>query len=155
MRAERAVCMLLLGRTLPSAIAILSACAGPVRPAVMQNMENLPTDPQRRSEQLDSQAATPSAESRKKMSPRMRATETAAATAAALIGAMFSSAVPGSDGPGFLFGAAAPTEEMQLLEDKPKKKDAKKDRDAPDGDAPEGDGKPLVPWIKIEPEAPP
>ena len=128
----------------------LFACAGPVRPAVMPNMQNLPTDPQERTEQMEAQVTTPSADSRKGMSEKAKAAETAAATAAAFIGSLFSSAVPGSSEPAFLFGAASPMEEVPGLDRREKKKDA-----GPPEDATEGNGEPLVPWIKIRPDEAP
>lgn len=143
--------------SLPVALLAFSACAGPVRPAVLPNMENLPTDPDRRAQQLESQTVTASPESRRSLSPRARTAETAAATVAAVVGSLLSSRVPGDGAVPFFFGAAAPAEEMRLVDPtfEARKKAAARQKDAngaETGVGPDGKAKPLVPWIEIRPE---
>src|SRR5215510_1807776 len=71
-------------------LALLGGCAGSTRPAVLPKLSELPLDPGKRDAVLDSANAEPGPEQRKPLPPKMRKAETAAATAAAIIGSAFS-----------------------------------------------------------------
>jgi hypothetical protein len=132
----------------------LAACAGPVKPAAIPNLTELPSDPQEQAEVLDSANQRPAPETRKPLSPKARQVETAAATAAALIGFFLSSS------PNVMIGVASPIDENLLIDPQhPKKKGrspaADEDKPKGDQDASAGDAKPpenLVPWIRVRPE---
>jgi hypothetical protein len=80
------------------AVLLLGGCAGAgpagsqggSRIAVMPSLSELPSDPARRDAVLDSANATADETQRPGMTPKERKAETAAATAAAIIGSMFS-----------------------------------------------------------------
>jgi hypothetical protein len=67
-----------------------SASSGASRPGVMPLLSELPTDPAKRDAILDSSNSTPGPEQRKGMTVKERKVETAASTAAAILGGMFS-----------------------------------------------------------------
>lgn len=78
----------------PSAVALslcLAGCAGSSRPAVIPSMTEMPLEAEKRDHLLDSSVARPTAETRKPLTARERKAETAAATAAAVIGWLMSS----------------------------------------------------------------
>jgi hypothetical protein len=97
-------------RRLPLLFALLvSACAGPVRPVATSTLSAVPDAPEERGEHLETRAMRPSAESRQSLSPTERKVETAAATAAAIIGVFFSGS------PNAVVGVEAPFEENKIL----------------------------------------
>ncbi len=73
-------------------LALLGACVGggSTRPAVIPMLSELPADPQKRDLVLDSANSQPGPEHRKPLPPKQHKAETAAATAAAIIGGLFS-----------------------------------------------------------------
>lgn len=74
------------------AMLVAGGCGGTGTPTVMPNMTTMPdSDPQERNEYLDSTRARPRPEQRAGQSPKERRAEEIAATAAAVIGLMFSS----------------------------------------------------------------
>lgn len=102
---------------LPWLIACVTAvgCASNVRPAVLHNMEMMPTDRQKTADQLDAAQARPTPETRAPLSPKLQKLELGAASAAAILGWMFSTSdntVLGIgttlDSPGTDPGTAAP-----------------------------------------------
>jgi hypothetical protein len=118
---------------------LLAACAG-ARPAVIPKLSHLPTDPDKRDAVLDQSHAEPGPEQRP-ASPKARKAETYAATAAAVVGWLF------SDSENVTLGSASIFEEAPA---KPQPKPAEKDDD-PETPTPVeiGDEK-LVPWIKLQ-----
>jgi hypothetical protein len=69
----------------------LVACGGNTKPAVIPKLSELPADPDRRDAVLDSAHAEPTPEQHGPTTPKQRKVETAAATAAAVIGWLASS----------------------------------------------------------------
>jgi len=136
---------------------VAMGCAGRAQPTTMRMLETLPDDPVERSEQVDSTQARPGPEQRKGMSSKMRQVETAAATAAAILGSIFSTS------PNVLIGVSAPVDENLLFDPTYREKAErmkKRDEDGdgkPDGEADGDDGTPgydpnqLVPWIRLTP----
>jgi hypothetical protein len=134
-----------------SLILFCAACAGSMRPAVIPKLSELPVEPERRNAILDSAHAEPGPENRP-VSKKARKAETYAATAAALLGHMFSKTE------NVTLGGAAAIDENLLFEDAPKHKQgqgaktgdsepAKGDTPAADEDREPGT---LVPWVRIE-----
>src|SRR5882672_8893068 len=77
------------------ALVLLGGCfgggsSGATRPAVMPLLSELPIEPTKRDAVLEQSAATAGPEQRQGMTAKERKAETAAATAAAIIGSMFS-----------------------------------------------------------------
>jgi hypothetical protein len=68
-----------------------AGCVSNVRPAFQHNMEMLPVDRQKQADQLDASQARPTPETRPPLSRKLSKVETGAATAAAILGWMFSS----------------------------------------------------------------
>jgi hypothetical protein len=77
----------------PSILSLIVAvgCAGSSRPGVIPTMTQMPAETEKRDHLLDSSVARPTAESRKKLTSKERKAETAAATAAAVVGWLMSS----------------------------------------------------------------
>jgi hypothetical protein len=129
------------------------ACAGPMRPAVIPKLSELPADPEKRNAVLDSAHAQPGPENRP-VSKKARKAETAAATAAAVIGVLLSKSA------NVTLGVAAPVDENLLFEDVPKRKDKRAAKDGEgdrDGDKdapaePPVESGTLVPWVRLDAE---
>ncbi|MGH9888704.1 MAG: hypothetical protein ACREBE_24440 [bacterium] len=159
------------------ALALLGGCvgggsgAGPgavgsTRPAVMPMLSELPTDPEKRNAILEQSAQTAGPEHRKGMTTKERKAETAAATAAAILGGIFSKTSS------VTLGTATLVDENQLVAPQPQpgpRKRAETGKDGKDGKpgaAPEGSGDEagkvdpaddpgtsnadLIPWIKLK-----
>lgn len=126
---------------------------GSSRPGVMPMLSELPGDPVKRDAVLDSAAATPGPEHHRQQLPgKQRKAETAAATAAAIIGGMFSKTQ------NVTIGTVSTFDENAILAPLPQQPPKKRSEPASDGEAageaPEDaplteDGAPLVPWIKL------
>ena len=88
-----ALIMVWLGRAL--AVGVCAACVGAggggTRPGVMPMLSELPGEPVKRDAVLDQSGQTAGPEQRKTLTRKERKAETAAATAAAILGSMFSS----------------------------------------------------------------
>jgi hypothetical protein len=124
-------------------------CAGcyssSFRPAVIPKLSELPAEREQRNGILDQSHAEPGPE-QKPVSKKMRNVETAAATAAAVIGVLF------SRHSNVTLGGAATIDENELFERKPKAKPADGDKDEDEVPAePAVDTGTLVPWIRLEP----
>ena len=122
-------------------IALLTGCVA--RPAVIvaPNLAQLPSDDQRRNALISSAAVRPGAERRKPLSRTERKVVTAAATAAAVVGYLFSSSRNVTVGVGMVIDVAPPA------------------RPAASGPADEPEPVPsaleLVPWVRFgQPVAP-
>ena len=104
-------------------LALLSAtaCAGPVRPAASSTLSAVPDAPEEKAEHLENRTQRPTAESRQSLSETERKVETAAATAAAIIGIIF------SESPNVVVGAEAPFDENKIID----VKSARTKKDAP------------------------
>ncbi|MEJ7596664.1 MAG: hypothetical protein WKG01_02040 [Kofleriaceae bacterium] len=120
-------------------------CAGSARPAVIPTMTQMPAESEKRDHLLDSAGARPTAESRKSQTPKERKAETAAATAAAVVGWLMSSSE------NVVLGASAPIDENRLFEDhqaRPVPGPAPTEHDATPSDRPAV----LIPWIDLGPK---
>jgi len=124
----------------------------------MPMLSELPSDPARRDAVLDSANTTAGPEHRKGMTKKARQAETAAATAAAILGSMFSSSQS------VTIGTATQFDENELIAPQavppPRRPSPEKADDVATPDAPPTDGPPtaddgtpnadLVPWIKLK-----
>jgi hypothetical protein len=138
------------------ALVLLGGCFGAgtksaSRPAVMPMLSELPGDPTRRDAVLESANTTAGPEHRKGMTAKERKVETAAATAAAIIGSMFSSTTS------VTIGTAGEFDENQLIapDAVPTLSPTSTTAGAAKPDAPRPDeaGTPntdLIPWIKLK-----
>lgn len=141
-------------------LALLGGCAGSTRPSVLPMLSELPEDPQKRNAVLDSAASQPGPEQRKPLPPKMHKAETAAATAAAVIGSLFSKTQ------NVTLGAASPVDENRLFAPPPPPVKRKPSGGEGEGEG-EGDGdkaapaesadRPvdLVPWVRLKEPASP
>ena len=145
-------------------LAVLGGCAGSTRPSVLPRLSELPGDPAKRDAVLDSAGSQPGPEHRKPLPPKLHKIETAAATAAAVIGSLFSKTKS------VTLGTASPVDENRLFAPPPPARrpsasgsdSDKHDGDKHDGDKHDGDkqestppesGDPpvdLVPWIRLK-----
>lgn len=113
-----------------------------MKPALMPNLRELPSESERRNEYLESTKVR-APENRKPLTGKARQVETAAATAAAVLGMFFSKTSNVLMGAGMSFGGSA-TVRMPGQEDA--------DGDGVDDDLPppdEVDAASLVPWVKL------
>ena len=125
------------------AVLFASACAGPTRPAVIPKLSELPVEAERRDRVLDSAKAEPGPEHRRPTTKRQRKAETAAATAAAWIGTLFSKTE------NVTLGVGTAIDENVLVDEPPPKRQQKAaDRD--DKPAPLEHDEPLVPWVRLK-----
>ena len=126
-------------------LVLLAGCVGgTTRPAVMPRMTEQPSDPEKRNGVLDSANATPGPEQRKGFTPKMRKAETAAATAAAIIGEMFSSTE------NTMLGTSSAIDENLLIEEAPRRADKPAPSDTPGANgAKDYESSQLVPWVKL------
>lgn len=102
---------------LPLLVACVTAagCVSNVRPAVLHNMEMMPSDRQKTADQLDAAQARPTPETRAPLPRKLQKVELGVASAAAILGWMFSSTdntvlgiSSALDSPGSDPGTAAP-----------------------------------------------
>lgn len=119
------------------------ACAGSAQPTTMRLLSSLPVDREKAHAQMDSATARPGDEgTRKPLPPKARKAETIAATAAAILGQMFSTSE------NVILGVGSRMEETNLV---PGTR-ATVTREAPDdGAVPYRDANELVPWLRLTP----
>jgi hypothetical protein len=127
------------------AVLLLAACAGPMRPAVIPKLSELPSDPERRNGVLDGAHVEPGPEQRP-TSKKAQKAEGYAASAAAIIGVML------SNHENVTLGGAAAVDENLLFEDaKPKRKpDEKRESDDAKASPEITSDEPLVPWVRLK-----
>lgn len=134
-------------------VVLLSGCAsassgasgGSTRPAVMPMLSELPTDANKRDAILDSSGTAAGPEQRKGMTSKERKAETTAATAAAIIGGMFSKTQNATIGSATVFDERVL---MPLPVIPEPLEEADKPAPTPTDDAAKKD---LVPWVKLQP----
>jgi hypothetical protein len=126
----------------------LGACAGSPAPTTMRTLSSLPTDPQRRNDELESAQARPGPERGKRSRTEQRV-ETTAATMAALVGSWFSKSA------NVVIGGGAPVDENQLVGvdgQVAPARDAEADANREPGPSTEPvDASALVPWVRVGP----
>lgn len=120
--------------------------SGSTRPGVMPMLSELPADPARRDAILDSSATVAGPEQRKGMTAKERKAETAAATAAAILGSLFSKTE------NVTLGTATVFDESALAPlPAPRPRGSSDHPDDPANPPAPGDpsNKELIPWIKL------
>lgn len=125
-------------------LVLSTACIGSsVRPAVIPKLSEMPADPGRRDAVLDSSVTTPGAEQRRGMTKRQRKVESAAATAAAALGLLFSKTS------NVTLGAAGNFDENRLFEDReqPPRQTTEEPKETA---APVENPRELVPWVRLD-----
>ena len=123
------------------AVLFASACAGPMRPAVIPKLSELPAQAERRDRVLDSANAEADPENQRPKTKRQKKAETAAATAAAWIGTLFSKTE------NVTMGVALEIDETSLVDEPPPERQKTDDPDAKP--APLEHDEPLLPWIRL------
>ena len=130
------------------AVVLLGGClggggsgAGFTRPGVLPMLSELPGDPGKRDAVLDSANTTAGPEHRKGQTARERKVETTAATAAAILGSMFSTTR------NVTLGGAGTFEENHLVAPVPH---APKPAQPSEPIEPEVTGAALVPWVQLK-----
>jgi len=128
-----------------------SAGSGSTRPGVMPMLSELPTDATKRDAILDSSNVVAGPEQRKGMTVKERKTETAAATAAAIIGGMFSKTQNVTLGTASVFdeGALAPLPVPPPPPPPPAESTDKPDDPAKPPASTDASNTDLIPWIKL------
>lgn len=125
--------------------------SGGARPGVMPLLSELPGDPEKRNAILDGSTQTAGPEQRKGMNNKERKAETAAATAAAILGSMFSKTK------NVTLGTAGTFDENAIVAPPTMPRSPSPTKDEPNGagevDGEEPEAEQLVPWIKLKPRA--
>jgi len=146
------------------ALVLLGGCfgsgsgGGAVRPGVMPMLSELPGDASKRDAVLDQAAATAGPEHRKGMTSKERKAETAAATAAAILGNIFSKTKSVTIGTASQFDEnriIAPEAVPMVLPTEKTGEGARADGEArPDAPPPTAPNAPsnndLIPWIRLK-----
>lgn len=124
-----------------------STGSGSTRPGVMPMLSELPADPAKRDAILDSSSTVAGPEQRKGMTVKERKAETAASTAAAIIGGMFSKTQNVTIGTATVFdeGALAP---LPIPPPPPGSTDKPDDPAKPQAPI-DTSNTDLIPWIKL------
>ena len=118
-------------------VVMAAGCAGPAQLGVSPSMTEMPIEAERRDHLLDTATARPTAESRKPLTRRERKAQTAAATAAAVVGWLMSSH------PNTVLGVSGPIDENLIFQDHRR-------RPTPDpARTPEERPPVLIPWIDL------
>jgi hypothetical protein len=144
--------LILLGGCFSSGAGSGASAAGSTRPGVMPMLSELPSDPAKRNAILDSSNQVAGPEQRKGMTSKERKAETAASTAAAIIGSMFSKTQNVTIGAASSFDEAVlaplpvPPPAPGAVPGKPRGPD---DPAKPPGEI-ETSNADLVPWIKLK-----
>lgn len=137
------------------AVVLLAGCLGAgsgtgpgsIRPAVMPMLSELPADPAKRDAILDSSSTVAGPEQRKGMTVKERKAETAAATAAAILGGLLSKTKNVTLGAATVFDESA----LAPLPIPPRPPGSTDNPDDPaNPPAPDSpSNKDLIPWIKL------
>jgi len=124
-------------------VTVVAACAGKTSPTTMARLDSLPGEHVAREQRLESTSARPGPETQKGKSTRWRKVETAAATAAAIAGLIFSTTKT------VTIGVSGSIDENELVDpgyseragDRPKKASEPEAYDAGQ----------LTPWVRLRP----
>jgi hypothetical protein len=141
-----------------SVLLVLAACSpasvvtgsGGAKPAVTPMLSELPADPAKRDGVLDGAHYQPSPEQHGKVTPKERKAETIGATAAAILGSMFSTTQNVTLGTEMILDPiTAPLPRSEATEKAEKEKE--KSKGLPEGVKSDQ----LVPWVQLKPQSPP
>jgi hypothetical protein len=124
------------------AIALAAGCWRSATPATLLDMGGLPDDADRRNERLDKAAARPGPEQRKPLPDKMQKVETVAASAAAVLGMIFSTS------PNVLLGGGTSFDENEIFF--PQESGSTRAKKPPEPEP--VDASQLVPWVKLRPD---
>lgn len=138
MQGERAM----VARTLLAAMA-LAACAGSPSPTVIPRIDSLPGEHVAREQRLESTAARPGPETAKSKTRSWRRVETAAATAAAVVGSFLSTTKT------VTVGVSQPFDENQIVDPGHGERSGRKAGDASEPET--YDPNQLTPWVRLGP----
>ncbi len=122
-------------------VTAVAACAGKASPTVLPRLDSLPGEHVAREQRLESTAARPGPETQKGKSSKWRQAETAAATAAAIVGSIFSTTKT------VTVGVSAPIDENLIVDPHHGERSGRK---AEEKDEPEKyDPNQLTPWVRL------
>lgn len=121
--------------------ALGSACAGHATPTTMARLDSLPGEHVAREQRLESTAARPGPETRKGKSARWRQAETAAATAAAIVGSIFSTTKT------VTVGVSQPIDENLIVD--PGHRERSRRKAEPKSEPETYDPNQLTPWVRL------
>lgn len=119
----------------------VSACAGNTKPTVLPRLDSLPDEHVSREQRLESTSARPGPETQKGKSSKWRQAETAAATAAAIVGSIFSTTKT------VTVGVSTSIDENTVL-DPERAKNGGKSKDE-EVEPEKYDPNQLTPWVKL------
>jgi hypothetical protein len=91
-------------------LAMLGGCAGQATPTTMARLDSLPAEHVAREQRLESTSARPGPETKKPKTKEFRQAETVAATAAAIVGSIFSTTKT------VTIGVSQPFDENKILD---------------------------------------
>ncbi len=133
---------------MPARIVILlaalgSACAGRATPTTMARLDSLPGEHVAREQRIESTEARPGPETQKPKSRRWRQVETAAATAAAVVGVLFSTTKT------VTIGVSAPIDENELFD--PGYRERGGGKEGAKVEPEKYDPNALTPWVRLRP----
>lgn len=131
-------------RLIGLAVVFSTGCiSSSIRPAVIPKLSELPADSGRRDAVLDGSVTTPGAEQRRGMTKKERKVESAAATAAAALGLLFSKSS------NVTLGGAGNFDENRLFEDReqPRREASEQPKETV---APAVNPLELVPWVRLD-----
>lgn len=119
----------------------LGGCAGQATPTTMPRLDSLPDEHVAREERLESTSARPGPETRKGKSRDFRQAETAAATAAAIVGSIFSTTKT------VTIGVSQPIDENLIVQ--PGYRDGERPKRDEGAEPPDYDAGQLTPWVQL------
>jgi len=122
-------------------LAMLGACAGQATPTTMARLDSLPDEHVAREQRLESTEARPGPETKKPKTKEWRQAETAAATAAAIVGSLFSTTKT------VTIGVSQPFDENKILD--PHASEGVHESDAKD-EPTTYDPNQLTPWVQLK-----
>jgi hypothetical protein len=126
---------------------LFGACAGHATPTTMARLDSLPGEHVAREERLESTEARPGPETQKGKSKDFRRAETAAATAAAIVGSIFSTTKT------VTIGVSQPIDENEILQPGYRDNERHDDKEAPAEEP--YDPNQLTPWVQLRKPAAP
>jgi hypothetical protein len=120
---------------------VLGACAGQATPTTMARLDSLPDEHVAREERLESTSARPGPETKRTKSKDFQHAETAAATAAAIVGSIFSTTQT------VTIGVSQPIDENEILQ--PGYRDNQRPKSGEPAEPAGYDAGQLTPWVQL------